>query len=374
MSHMYFQLDVLTNFCHDAFQKFGFSRQESEIITDVLITSDMYGIESHGMQRLSRYHKGIQKGLIHVDAKPEIVFETPVSAVIDGHDGMGQLIGYYAMQTAISKAKKTGMAVVSGRNSNHYGIAGYYAKMAANEGLIGFSCTNSEAIMVPTNARKAMLGSNPIAVAMPADPYMFFFDASTTVVTRGKLEMYRKAEHELPAGWAVDHTGHATGNAELVLENIVSRAGGGILPLGGSEEKSGSHKGYGYGMLCELFSSIFSMGLTSNHTNTQEKGGTCHGFMVIDPACFGDPQAIIDHLSTFLQELREAPKAKGRDRIYTHGEKEALAIERVKEEGVPVDVKTVLEMKDMSTYLGMDFASYFGELDLSGVHEQKNLY
>jgi LDH2 family malate/lactate/ureidoglycolate dehydrogenase len=117
-------------------------------------------------------------------------------------------------------------------------------------------------------------------------------------------------------------------------------------------------------MLCEIFCSIFSGGLTSNHTHIGGKGGTCHGFMAIDPKVFGDPAEMKERFSTFLQELRDAPKAEGAERIYTHGEKEALAVERVKENGVPVDVKTVIEMKQMADHLGMDFASYFGDLDL----------
>lgn len=364
MAHLYFQVEILERFCKDAFQKFGFSGEESGIITDVLLTSDQYGIESHGMQRLTRYHKGIESGMIKVDAVPEVVFETPVSAVIDGHDGMGQLIGHKAMRTAIDKAKKSGMAIVTVRNSNHYGIAGYYAKMACDQGLIGMSFTNSEAIMVPTNAKQAMLGSNPIAIAVPAKPYPFFFDASTTVVTRGKLEMYRKAEKPLPDGWALDQDGNPSNDADLVLRNIVGKAGGGIMPLGENEELTGSHKGYGYGMICELFTSILSQGLTSNHTHTGGKGGTCHGFIAINPAVFGDPEEITRHFSVFLQELREAPKAAGKERIYTHGEKEVLACERVKTEGVAVDQKTLVEMKQMSEYLGMDFERYFGTLSL----------
>lgn len=364
MAHKYFDTRVLEQFCRDAFQKFGFSEKDSSIITDVLLMSDQYGIESHGMQRLTRYHKGIESGMIKVDAPLEIVFETPVSAVIDGHDGMGQLIGHEAMLTAIKKAKKSGMAVVTVRNSNHYGIAGYYAKMACDEGLIGLSFTNSEAIMVPTNAKKAMLGSNPIAIAVPAKPYPFFFDASTTVVTRGKLEMYRKAEKPLPDGWALDEDGNPSVDADRVLKNIVHKAGGGIMPLGKNEEVTGSHKGYGYGMICEIFTSILSQGLTSNHTHTGGKGGTCHGFIAVDPAVFGDPGMIEKHFSAFLQELREAPKADGRDRIYTHGEKEILALDRVKEEGVAIDVKTLVEMKQMSEYLEMDFEKYFGNLSL----------
>ena len=207
-------------------------------------------------------------------------------------------------------------------------------------------------------------GSNPLAVAVPADPYPFFFDASTSVVTRGKLEMYRKAEKELPDGWALNKYGKPSTDADDVLKNIASKAGGGIMPLGGNTEKLGSHKGYGYGMLVELLSSIASMGITSNHTHQNGKGGTCHGFIALDPAIFGDPDALKEHFSTFLQELRDAPKAEGAERIYTHGEKEALAVDRVKENGVPVDVKTVIEMKQMADRLGMDFASYFGDLDL----------
>ena len=259
MGYVKWSYETLNHFCGDVFKAFGFTEEESNQIKDVLLTADLYGIESHGMQRMVRYHKGIEKGTIHPQAKPEVVFETPISAVIDGHNGMGQLISVYAMKKAIEKAKKTGVGIVTVRESNHFGIAGYYAKMACDEGLLGMACTNSEAIMVPTFGKKAMLGSNPIAVAMPADPYPFFFDCSTTVVTRGKLEMYNKMEKPLPDGWALDKDGHASTDAPDVLANIVAKKGGGIMPLGGNEEVTGSHKGYGYGMLCELFSSILSM-------------------------------------------------------------------------------------------------------------------
>ena len=365
--------EQLKKFCTDAFLKFGFTEEESKIIVDVLLTSDLYGIESHGMQRLVRYHKGIEKGLIKIDAKPEIVFETPVSAVIEGHDGMGQLLGYKAMNIAIEKAKKTGMAVVSVRNSNHYGIAGYYAKMACREGLIGMSMTNSEAIMVPTFGKKAMLGSNPIAIAMPAEPYDFFFDASTTVVTRGKLEIYNKLGKPLPEGWALDKNGKGTTDAGDVLKNIVAKAGGGIMPLGGETEQSGSHKGYGYGMFCEIFTSILSMGLTSNHTHIGGKGGTCHGFIAINPAVFGDSEAIKEHLSTLLKELRESPKAEGQERIYTHGEKEVFAYEDRIKNGIDVNIGTLAEMVDLCNYLNMNVDEYLGS-EASKLTLQKSSY
>ncbi|WP_240632658.1 Ldh family oxidoreductase [Veillonella sp. CHU110] len=360
---VYIQEEKLNAFCQDAFEGFGFSPEEASIIKDVLMMSDMYGIQSHGMQRVVRYHKGIEKGLIDIKAKPEVVFETPVSAVIEGHDAMGQLVGHYAMELAIKKAKETGVGIVSARNSNHYGIAGYYANLALKEGLIGFSCTNSEAIMVPTFARKAMLGSNPIAFTMPAEPFNFFFDASTTVVTRGKLEMYNKLGKELPNGWALNKDGKASQNAGEVLGNISDHVGGGIMPLGGNTEQLGSHKGYGYGMLCEIFASIFSQGGTSNKCMTGGRSNICHGFMAINPAIFGNPEDVKKHFSTFLQELREAPKAEGADRIYTHGEKEAEAIEVCRKEGVPVIDKTVAELFDVCHLLKLDPKKYFGDYE-----------
>ena len=360
MGYVKWKYNTLDVFCSDVFHAFGFTNEESRTIADVLLMSDLIGIESHGMQRMVRYHKGIEKGTIHPEAKPEVVFETPISAVIDGHNGMGQLVGAFAMNKAIEKAKKTGIGIVTVRESNHYGIAGYYAKMASDQGLLGMSCTNSEAIMVPTFGKKAMLGSNPIAVAMPADPYPFFFDASTSVVTRGKLEMYNKMDKPLPAGWTLDENGQECTEAPRVLANIVGKNGGGIMPLGGGSEVTGSHKGYGYGMLCEIMSSIFSLGVTSNECCTfKEKTGICHGFIALDPAVFGDAEKIREHFSSYLQALRESPKAEGAERIYTHGEKEVLAEMDRRENGIPVNDNTMVELAELCDYLKLDFNHYF---------------
>ena len=374
MGYVYYKADMLEKFCLDAFQRLGFSKDECQTISDVLLLSDLYGIESHGMQRLVRYHKGIEKGLIKVDAKPEVIFETPVSAVIDAHDSMGQLVGRKAMELAIEKAKKSGVGIVSVKNSNHYGIAGYYAKMACDEGLIGFSATNSEAIMVPTFGRLAMIGSNPIAMAAPAEPYPFFFDASTTVVTRGKLEMYNKMGKPLPEGWALDKDGKDSTDAPDVLKNIVAKNGGGIMPLGGSSEVSGSHKGYGWGMVCEFFCSILSQGLTSNKVNQGSKSGTCHGFMAINPAFFGNAEDIKKHFSTFLEELRQSPKAEGQAKIYTHGEKEIAAVADRKANGVPVNENTVVEMIEFAKFVGIDPKEYFGDFEVKNSKMFKNNY
>ncbi len=359
-----YSYENLKSFCEEAFKKFGFTDHEAWVITDVLLLADLYGIESHGTSRLVKYHKDIEKGLVRLDAKPETVFETPVSAVIDAHDGMGQLVAYKAMEMAIEKAKKTGIAFVAVRNSTHYGIAGYYAKMASDQGLMGFSTTNTTAIMIPTFGSKAMLGSNPLAFACPADPYPFLFDASTSVITRGKVEVYHKKNKPLHDGWAMDSNGVPCNDAFEVFDCILKGKGGGILPLGGYSEESGSHKGYGFGMIAELLSSIVSLGDTSNKTNKGGHSGICHGFMAIDPAIFGDAQAIRQHLSNYLEDLRQSPKAKGQDTIYTHGQKEILAMEERMKSGIQINENTLAEMRDLGLYLGMDVVKFLGEQSL----------
>lgn len=360
MADINFSYKTLYKYCVDAFLRFGFTEEESKIITDVLLLSDIYGIESHGTQRIARYHKNIMQKEIDIDSKPEIVKETAVSALIDGHNGMGQLIGHYCMELAIKKAKEIGIGMVVAKNSNHYGIAGYYAKMACDLGLIGISMTNTAPLMVPTFGSKSMIGTNPIAVSMPASPYPFFFDASTTVVTRGKVEVYDKLEKPMPEGWAIDSTGNVSSDASRVIKDLAVKTGG-ILPLGGATEKMGSHKGYGFGMIVELFTGILGASHTSAHTYENKIGYIGHSFIAIDPSIFGDLEEIKSGLSEYLEELRNSPKAEGQTRIYTHGEKEIFAYENSMKNGIDINTKTVKEMKDLAEYLGMDVKEYLGE-------------
>ncbi|MBC2582312.1 Ldh family oxidoreductase, partial [Clostridium sp. DJ247] len=218
--------------------------------------------------------------------------------------------------------------------------------------------TNSEAIIVPTFGKEAMLGSNPIAIAMPAKPYPFLLDMSTSVVTRGKLEVYNKQEKPLPLGWALDSKGNYTNNAKEVLYNIPNKLGGGIVPLGGSTEQLGGHKGYGLALAVEMFTAIFSGGMTGNHTHRNNVGGTCHSFFAIDYGIFGDKKTIEDNMSKYLQELRESSKAEGAARIYTHGEKEIEAYQDRIEKGIPVNENTIKEIKDVCQYVGIEMSNH----------------
>ncbi len=353
MQYHHINYEALRKFCIKVFQGYKFTEKEAEQITDVLLAADLSGIESHGVQRLIRYHKEITSGLVKIDAKPEIVFETPLSAVIEGNDCMGQVLSVDAMNLAIEKAKKSGFGMVTVRNSNHYGIAGYYTKLAAEQGLIGMCMTNTEAIMVPTFGRQAMLGTNPIAFAMPAEPTIYSFDAATTVVPRGKLEVYVKRGNGLPVGWALDENGHDSDDADRVLKNIIAKTGGGILPLGGSGEMTSGYKGYGFAMLCEIATAILSGGTTSNYIyKTPGRANIAHCFIALDHGMFGDKKEIEANFSKYLQEVRDSAKAEGQDRIFIHGEKEAEAKARVLAEGVSVNDKTYSEMQMIGEYTG----------------------
>ncbi len=340
--------------CELIFNKYGFTPEEAACITDVLLRADLYGIESHGIQRLIRYHHAILDGEVDLKAKPEVVFETPVSAVIDGHKSMGQLVSRRAMEMAIAKAKASGIGIVAVRGSNHYGIAGYYSLMAVEQDLIGLCMTNTEAIMVPTFGSKAMLGTNPISVGMPAEPTPYLFDAATTVVPRGKLEVYNKRGDALPTGWAIDKNGNDCNDSGEVLHNIINRLGGGIAPLGGTGELTSGYKGYGFGLVCELFTSIIAGGLTANHCVTEDINTISHSFWAIDYGIFGDKAAVKRSFSAYLDELRNAPKAVGQDRIYVHGEKEFESSVVKKREGIPVNRQTVEEIRMIAGYVGVD--------------------
>lgn len=356
--------DELKLFCETAFCRFGFSEKDSSIISDILLLADLYGIDSHGTNRIVMYHDQIRAGYIDIDAKPQIVSETPVSAVIDGMAGMGQLVSVFAMEKAIALAKSSGIGLVTVRNSNHYGIAGYYSLMACNRGFIGISMTNSLAAVVPTFGRSPMLGTNPFAFSFPVDPQPFHFDASTSVVTVGKAEVSSKLGKALPVGWGINSEGHDELDPAELLRGIYAGVAG-LHPLGGGTEEHGGHKGYGFSMVVEILCSILSGGNTSNHVESEEgKSGVCHFFAAIDPKIFGDPTALQKKLELFLDELRNSQKADGKDRIYTHGEKEAESYSRRIDDGIPVNEKTIGEMLDLADYLKMDFYRYFPELKI----------
>ncbi len=355
-----FPVDFVKAFCIEVLEKLDVPPEDAEVTADVLVAADLRGIDSHGMARLSRYVSGLQQGMMRPRANPRVVHETPVTATIDGDAGLGQPISHNAMRLAISKARENHVGFVAVRNSNHYGIAGHYAMLALAEDMIGFSTTNTEVIVVPTFARNAILGTNPIAVAIPAgDERPYVLDMSTATVTRGKVEVYARQEKHMPLNWATDETGEATDDPARVLNNIINRLGGGLLPLGGASEESGGHKGYGLALCVEIFSAVISGALYANRVYPKDKDGKAlpsglgHFFGAMRVDAFRPKDEFKQDMDDLIRRLKNVPKAAGASRVYIHGEKEFEMAEKHAKTGMPLNSKVIEELRKIAKQLGL---------------------
>lgn len=353
--------DTLRTFCTEALERLDVPREDARIVANVLVEADLRGIGSHGVARMSRYVSGIQQGMMRPRANPKVVHETPCTATIDGDAGLGQPVSHKAMQLAIAKAREHFIGFVAVRNSNHFGIAGYYAMMALAEDMIGICTTNTEVIVVPTFARNAMLGTNPIAITVPTgNERPFVLDMSTSTVTRGKIEVYARLEKPIPVNWATDEKGVATDDPARVLQNIANRSGGGLLPLGGALEESGGHKGYGLALAVEIFSALLSGALYANRVYPKTENGKPfpsgigHFFGAMRIDAFRPKEEFKRDMDDLIHRLKNAPKAEGANRIYIHGEKEFEEAERLAKLGVPLNNKVVEELRAIAKQLGMD--------------------
>ena len=362
-----FEASALRGYCVSVLTASGVERSCAEAVADALIDAELTGVSTHGVSRLAVYMQRMDAGVMSRENNIRIVRESTSTLVVDAGNSLGAAAAKFAMERCIAKAKETGCCFASVHSSNHFGTAAYYTRLAAAQDMIGFACTNLKGKIAPFGSAEPYMGTNPISVAAPSDDLPVVLDMAPSVVALGKLILAQKLGKSIPEGWALDKDGHPSTDAKDVLKNIVAKNGGGIMPLGGNTEQLGSHKGYGYGMLCEIFCSVFSQGTPSSHVNVGGKSGTCHGFMAVDPNVFGNAEEIKAHFSEYLRELRNAPKADGAARIYTHGEKEVEAYADRMKNGIDVNINTVAEMIDMAKYLGMDAEKYLGKVETTGL-------
>ncbi|HEX2534591.1 MAG TPA: Ldh family oxidoreductase, partial [Chitinophagaceae bacterium] len=243
MQEQRFTYEELLRFAIEAFTALKFSPEHARLAATVLLSADLRGVDSHGIARLSGYIRLLEAGRANPRPDIKVVYETPSTATVDGDRGLGLVVAPFAMQVAMEKASLAGSGWVSVRNSNHFGIAGYHALMAAEAGMIGLAMTNASALVAPTFARERMLGTNPICVAIPAgEEPPFVADLATTTAANGKLEILQRKGAGAPEGWIQDGNGRSTTDAHA-LKN-----GGSLLPLG-SDREHGSHKGYALGSI-----------------------------------------------------------------------------------------------------------------------------
>lgn len=361
MGSVFVQWDILGEFVEEAFVGYGIPREDAQICRDVLLASDKKGINSHGVNRfkpiyLDRIKAGIQQPVTEF----EIIRETPTTAVVDGHDGMGQVIGVKAMNMAIEKAKKYGMGMVAVRNSCHYGIAGYYTDMAADAGCIGMTGTNARPSIAPTFGVENMLGTNPLTIGFPTDePFNFYLDCATSITQRGKIEYFARTGQDTPAGMVIGRDGTALTDSKQILDDLVAGEAA-LAPLGGIGEELAGYKGYGYATVVEVLSAALQQGnflkmLTGLGDNGEKVPYHLgHFFIAIDTEAFMGLESFKKTAGDILRALRNSTKAPGAERIFTAGEKEYDEWLFRKDKGVPINEEVQKEFLAVREELGLN--------------------
>lgn len=341
----------LYTFTEKIFLAIGCSPEDAALATRTLLSADVRGIDSHGVARLSGYVRLWEAKRINARPAIKVVHETPSTAVVDGDAGLGLVVAPFAMQIAIEKAAQVGTGWVSVRNSNHFGIAGQHAMMALERDMIGMAMTNASALVAPTFSIERMLGTNPIAVAIPADKEPpFVADFATTTAANGKLEILQRKNAEAPLGWVQDVNGRATTDANALKQN------GALLPLG-SDREHGSHKGYALGAIVDIFSAVLSgasygpwappfPAYVPMPQNMPGEGlGHFFGAMRID--AFRPASAFKQHMDNWITRFRKARPASGYEKVLIPGDPEREMEEARMKNGIPVVEAVVADLEQL---------------------------
>src|SRR5690349_6230762 len=358
MSEHLFSYNQLFDFTRSILQKIGCSATDAELSAKVLLSADLRGVDSHGVARLSGYVRLWEVKRINTTAAIKIVHETPSTAVVDGDSGLGLVVAPYAMQVAIGKAKQVGTGWVSVCNSNHFGIAGYHAMMALQHDMIGMAMTNASALVAPTFSVERMLGTNPIAVAIPANEQpAFVSDFATTTAANGKLEILQRKNEDVPPGWVQDKNGNASTNANEL------KHGGALLPLG-SDREHGSHKGYALGSIVDIFSAVLSGASYGPWAppfpayvpmpQNMPGAGLGHFFGAMRIDAFRPADEFKKHMDNWITRFRNAKPAEGFEKVLIPGdpEREMEAIRR--KEGIPIVDVVADDLKKVGEKFGVD--------------------
>lgn len=353
MGKFIYRAEDLQDYARRFFQRHDVPEEDARLAAEILISADLRGVDSHGIIRLDTYYGSrLRSGLMNPHTPLTVLRESPTSLALDAGTGLGQVAGYRAMQRTIAKAQEVGLAMATVRNSNHFGIAGYYAMMALPHDMIGICFTNSQPLVAPTYGRTAVLGTNPIAVAAPAGhnrPYVL--DMATSIVPIGRVTVYQKAGKPIPEGWGVDAEGTLTTDPNAVLQ------GGALLALGGSDVMRG-YKGYGLSLLVDIFSGVLSgaaFGKDVGHRGQEKPADVGHFFAAVRVEAFRDLADFTRDMDTLLDSLKNAPKAAGQERIYIQGEKEFETYDRYLQEGVPVMDEVVHGLEATGVKLDLPF-------------------
>ncbi len=352
--------DIAERFMEDVFRGLGVPYEEARVCAEVLITADKRGIDSHGIARLKTiYYDRIKSGIQKSNTYFQIIKETPTTLLIDGNDGMGHVIAKKSMSIAIKRAKKYGTGMVAVRNSTHYGIAGYYTMMAAEEGMIGITGTNARPSVAPTFGVEPLLGTNPLTIGLPTDEeFPFVIDCATSLSQRGKIEVYAREGKPLPAGWVIDREGNSVTDSKKVLKMLVDGSAA-CTPLGGIGEEGAGYKGFGYATAVEIMCAALQEGsylrdLSGFKDGVQGPYHLGHFFIAINIENFTDIRSFKRIAGNILRDIRSSAVSPDAQKIFTAGEKEYLCWLDRKEKGVPLNEENIKELIIMRDELKLD--------------------
>jgi LDH2 family malate/lactate/ureidoglycolate dehydrogenase len=346
--------ESLKDFVADVLISLNVPSESALIAADVLVMADLMGVDSHGVQRLTRYTGGIRLGSVNTKAKMRVVNQSTSTALIDGDAGLGQATAHKAMELTIEKAEESGVSIVAVRNSHHFGMAGYYALQAVRKNMIGLVMTNSEALVAYTHALGRDLGTNPIAVSSPAKtPPPILFDAAMAVVPIGKVEVYSKECKKIPLGWAMLPDGKLADDPAEVLAKK-----GAVLPLGGLGEEMGGHKGSGLSLVVDLLCGVLTganWGRNVKHTINTEPANVGHFMLAIDIQRFMPLDQFLANVEKFREYLKTLPKISEDSQIWIPGEKAWLTMETRKRIGIPIHKNILKELEDEGRKTKVEF-------------------
>jgi LDH2 family malate/lactate/ureidoglycolate dehydrogenase len=338
--------ETLVEFCTNVFEKLGVPHEDALIAANAIVGCNLRGVDTHGVIRMLVYTAKLKKGSVNPRPNIHPIRETKGTALIDGNNGLGQVVGYRAMEIAIKKAREVGISCVSVRNSNHFGTCAHYSLMAPTQDMIGIALTNTSPSIAPTGGAEKMLANNPWSIAVPAGKqFPVVLDMANSVVAKGKIRQAAKEGRSIPLEWAVDKNGQPTTDAKAALDGF-------LLPVGG-------YKGYGITLMMDLLTGVLSNSCYGPRVKGVDSAegiaGIAHTFMAIDVAAFDNVAEFKARMDAYISEIKGSKKAAGVETIFMPGEIEFLKVQERRQKGIPIHNNVVKDLRKIAEENGVPF-------------------
>lgn len=348
-----FEADSLRAFCEEVFVSCGLDRDDAAVVADSLVQANLRGVDSHGVARVGIYVKRLKKGLVNPRPNVEVVRENGATLLVDGDDGMGQVVGVRALELGLKKARESGGVSVGVRRSTHYGAGAYYVQRAVAQDMVAFAYSNAPPTMAPWGGVDPYVGTNPYAYGVPAgERRPIILDMATSIVARGKIILAAERGDQIPEGWAVDKQGNPTTDAREALE-------GSVLPFGGP-------KGYALSLMIDIMAGAltgagFGPRVNSLYDNFDEPQNVGAFFQLIDIGRFSELEAFKARIDRMIEEIKSSRKAAGTEEIFLPGEIEFRTEKDRMMSGIPVDAETAAELREVGRNCGVDMTDFVAQ-------------